>query len=172
VRVQYTYDALNRLTNKSYFVPTQTPVAYATTSNVTYTYDEPFAIYMNGRRTSMTDGAGSESWVYDPVGRIGQITRSTITPVSPVTSPQMNPAKFTYDLAGHLTKGAFFALGSSYQYSYDTAGRPSGLNWNGTATYVSGVAYKPSGQLIGMVTGVRLKLLYRRTSVLVSSGCA
>lgn len=57
----FSYDALNRLTKESYSDGAAT---------VTYGYDSSACLgqptsYNVGRRTSMSDGAGSESWSYD-----------------------------------------------------------------------------------------------------------
>jgi len=78
VTTTYTYDALNRLTSKSY------KDAYAqnpTTPAVSYAYDGNAANCPSyggfegvtnsiGRRTGMCFAAGSKSWKYDPMGRI------------------------------------------------------------------------------------------------------
>jgi YD repeat-containing protein len=62
--ITYAYDNLNRMTGKTY-------------SNgdpsITYTYDQTTCVvvstcYNIGRRTSMTDADGSESWAYDKMG--------------------------------------------------------------------------------------------------------
>jgi YD repeat-containing protein len=71
VTLSYCYDALNRLTAKAYTVqscPMSSPVA-------TYFYDQTSFNGLTiangiGRRTGMTDPAGSEAWSYDAMGRI------------------------------------------------------------------------------------------------------
>ena len=151
VMTSYSYDALNRLTGKTYSAPSPAPLGYAATSPVTYRYDETFAIYMNGRRTSMTDTAGTESWVYDPMGRIAAITRSILTP----QSNQTGSVSFQYNPGGTLNIGTFYT-GTGYQYTYDTAGRPTGSAWTGSnppTPYVSGATYDPSGHLTGLLQG-------------------
>ena len=140
--ITYVYDQLNRLQQKSY-VPTSTP-------SVSYVYDQgSSSINPISHRTSMTDGAGSESWTYDPMGRILSINRSTTTPVS----TQSNSATYTYNLAGLPVIGHFFAQGSYYQYSYGNDGRAIGVTWNGSAPYISGATYAPNGGLATMTMG-------------------
>jgi RHS repeat-associated protein len=150
VQIHYSYDSLNRLTSKSYSAPSPAPAGYAATSPVTYNYDESAATYGNGRRTSMTDGAGAESWVYDPMGRIDYMTRSTVTPVS----TQTNSAYLPHNLAGLPTISTFFAEGSWATYTYAGDGRATTLTWaSSNQPYVTGATYAPSGQLAAMTLG-------------------
>ena len=65
--ITFSYDALNRLTSKT-----------GPGLSVTYGYD--VGTYGTGRRTSMNDGSGSASWVYDIRGRTTQESK-TITGV-------------------------------------------------------------------------------------------
>ena len=67
----YSYDALNRLTQKTF--------SDGTTPTVTYSYDanaptgcSPTLTTTNpiGRRTGMCDAAGWEAWSYDVMGRL------------------------------------------------------------------------------------------------------
>jgi RHS repeat-associated protein len=80
VTTSYTYDTLNRLTAKSY---NDTYSSNPATPTVTYGYDEvdlscptpvglagTYATNGIGRRTAMCYAAGSESWAYDPMGRV------------------------------------------------------------------------------------------------------
>jgi RHS repeat-associated protein len=81
VVASYTYDALNRLTQKSF--------NNGSTPTVRYGYDG-FALtscavapppltdgYPVGRRTAMCDGAGAESWSHDLMGRVLTDSRTT-----------------------------------------------------------------------------------------------
>jgi YD repeat-containing protein len=97
VTTSYTYDALNRLTGKSYSDSySQNPATPA----VTYAYDAnnisscpvPIGFYGTGggapanpigRRTAMCYGVGSKSWSYDSMGRVS--TESDVTRSCPTT---------------------------------------------------------------------------------------
>ena len=163
--IDYSYDQLNRLSQKLYLAPSSPTQYYATTPQVNYYYDQGSATNNPiGHRTSMTEGPvgnlqGSSSWTYDAMGRILSITRSTVTPVSTQNAPG-NPVTYTYNLAG-WPNIAHFMTGTWYQFSYNgtgslagsSAGRPTALTYNGTSQYVSGATYSPSGQLTGMTLG-------------------
>ena len=68
------YDPLNRLKCKTYS---------DSTPSVSYTYDQSGCLggqspcYNVGRRTGMTDGAGSQAWSYDSMGRVWTDQRTT-----------------------------------------------------------------------------------------------
>jgi RHS repeat-associated protein len=69
VTTTYSYDALNRLTGKSYSATTPP------TPSVTYFYDQPSyngltIVNGQGRRTGMLDGSGKTAWSYDAMGRV------------------------------------------------------------------------------------------------------
>jgi RHS repeat-associated protein len=68
-RTTISYDLLNRPYNKVYS-GTNCPA----TPSVTYTYDQ-LGVNGIGRRTGMSDGSGSTSWVYDSRGRLTQETK-------------------------------------------------------------------------------------------------
>ena len=64
--ITYSYDNLNRMIGKSYA---------NTDPSVSYAYDQTTCVvvptcYNVGRRTSMTEANGSESWAYDKMGRL------------------------------------------------------------------------------------------------------
>jgi YD repeat-containing protein len=95
VTLSYCYDALNRLTAKAYTAqscPMSSPVA-------TYLYDQ--ASYNGltitngiGRRTGMTDQAGSEAWSYDSMGRVASDQR--------ITNGLTRTYTYAYNLDGSL----------------------------------------------------------------------
>ncbi|MBZ5695911.1 MAG: hypothetical protein LAN36_11200 [Acidobacteriia bacterium] len=150
----YSYDALNRTTGVTY-------------SNgdpaVAYTYDQSACLgqpvcYNIGRRTSMTDAAGSENFSYDKMGH--ELTEQrTTNSVTKTTS-------YTYDLAGDLATLAY-PSGRIITYTPDTAGRPSvaqdvanGITYasgscaNGFGT--NGACYAPSSAVAQMQNGTNL----------------
>jgi len=104
------YDAANELTSITYS-DNRTP-------NVTeVTYDA------DGRRTGMTDGTGTSSFDYDPLGRL-------------TFSSDGNDAfvQYTYDLAGHLTSLSY-PNGQTIHRGYDDAGRMTSVtDWLGHTT--------------------------------------
>jgi YD repeat-containing protein len=94
ITITYGYDVLNRVTGRTY-------------SNgdpaVTYTYDQSgclglSACYNIGRRTSMTDADGSETWAYDQMGREWAERR--------VTNGITKSTAYTYNRYSHLSQRA------------------------------------------------------------------
>jgi len=89
VVAQYGYDALDRVTAKSF------PASPA--DNVTYTYDDPApGLYGIGRLRRIADKSGTTSFKYDSRGNVVEETR-VIAGVSYVTS-------YVYDPADRLTQ--------------------------------------------------------------------
>jgi RHS repeat-associated protein len=145
--ITYGYDALNRMSSRTY-------------SNgdpsIAYTYDQTTCVvvstcYNIGRRTGMTDAAGSEAWAYDTMGREWgeQRTTNSIT----------KTASYTYDLAGDLAT-LTYPSGRTITYSTDSAGRPSSAkDVTNNVTYIMGpclngisnigVCYAPQGAVAG-----------------------
>jgi YD repeat-containing protein len=104
----YSHDALNRLTGKTY--------SNGDTA-VTYTYDqtgclEQSACYNIGRRTNMTDAAGSETWAYDTMGRELAEQRTT--------NGKTKNTTYTHNLDGSLAT-LNYPSGRIISYSYDHA---------------------------------------------------
>ena len=92
----YAYDALNR--------PIGTTYADPSTPAVTFGYDP------NGNRTSMTDGAGTETDAYDTLNRLTGTTRGA------------DAFGYTFDAAGNLLT-RMYPDGSVTTYTYDDDGR-------------------------------------------------
>jgi RHS repeat-associated protein len=151
IQIGYSYDALNRLLGKNYAAPNTPPAGYAATAPVSYTYDQgPASANPIGRMSSMTDGPGSESWTYDPMGRIAGITRSTLTP----QSNQNFAASFQYNLDGTLNTSVV-STEAPLQYLYDTVGRQTGVHFVGNNNYMlSGGTYDPAQHLISLNYGI------------------
>jgi RHS repeat-associated protein len=99
--ITYTYDQLNRLTQKS----------YPDTSTVNYTYD------LDSRLTQVTDPTGTYSFTFDNMGRLTSATASYafLTSRSFTTS-------YTYDAASNRT-GMTDPENGSTTYAYDTLNR-------------------------------------------------
>jgi YD repeat-containing protein len=115
----FAYDALNRPTGVSYS-DGQTP-------NVAYAYDA------DSNRTSMTDGAGTTTYVSDELGRL-----------TGVTSPGNVTVGSRYDLDGNRTK-VIYLDGTAVVSTYDKTSRLASLaDW---ASRTTSYGYFPDGHL-------------------------
>ena len=113
----YSYDELDRVTQKSY--------SDGTTPTVQYGYDAiapsgctPPALTINngvGRRTSMCDAAGAEAWSYDAIGR-AQTDRRTTNSITKDTL-------YGYNLDGSIAT-LTYPGGRMITYQPAGAGRP------------------------------------------------
>ncbi len=101
VTVTYTYDQLNRLTQKT----------YPDTTTVNYTYDN------DSRLTQVVDPTGTYSFTFDNMGRL----TGTTTSYSFLTSRNFTTA-YSYDAASNRTGFTDPESGSS-TYAYDTLNR-------------------------------------------------
>ncbi len=137
----YGYDNLNRLTSISYNVGSSGVPA---TSSVGLTYDQGgAAAFALGRLTSMSDGAGSETYTYNNLGEITQLQK--------VVSGTTYTMAYQYNLAGELSQ-ITYPSSHVVQSGYDAIGRLSAVS-NGSANYASGFAYNPAFQLTGFNYG-------------------
>jgi RHS repeat-associated protein len=116
----YTYDALNRVTQLSY--PDQT---------ITYSYDT--GTNNKGRLMQLSDGSGSTSWTYTPLGRVASRTQSM--GVNKTVS-------YGYNSAGQLTS-ITTPSGQTVTYGYSN-NRISSITVNST-TVIDDVIYDPFG---------------------------
>ncbi|MGA2900737.1 MAG: RHS repeat-associated core domain-containing protein, partial [Candidatus Acidiferrales bacterium] len=154
ITITYGYDVLNRMTGKTY-------------SNgdpaVTYSYDQSGCLglstcYNVGRRTAMTDAAGSESWAYDQMGR--ELAEQRIT--NSIT----NKTSYTYNLDGSLAT-LTYPSGRIITYTTDPVERSSeaqdvanAINYaigscaNGANS--NGVCYAPQGSAAEIQNGANL----------------
>ncbi len=123
VRTDYSgYDGLNRLGGVSYSDGTP-PLSFS--------YDSPAASHGKGRLTGRSDAVGSESFDYDPIGRIGSHERS----IDGVTLRM----DYAYNEGGGVTSTAYPGIldGSiplTVFQEFDNTGRPVSSRWsNGTS---------------------------------------
>ena len=128
IATTYSYDALNRLTKKTYSDGTPT---------VMFGYDQTSILMCAPQSFPVTNGIGRLSWStpvdqsgnptsmtaysYDPVGRV---TLFYQCPPLFLHSGQDVHVSYTYDLAGNL-KTALNGAGVTISYAYDGAGRPA-----------------------------------------------
>ncbi|MGH2454912.1 MAG: LamG-like jellyroll fold domain-containing protein [Candidatus Limnocylindria bacterium] len=150
----FTYDELDRLVGVDYADPTTPDVAHA--------YDA------NGNLTTMTDGAGSETYAYDDLDRLTAVTRGTdafgyaYDPAGNITSrtyPDTTVTTYTFDDDGRLATAT--ADGATTTYGYDAAGNVATI-----ATpdgYTARSAYDAAGRLAEVVHSTDADLLSRFT---------
>jgi RHS repeat-associated protein len=139
IKITYTPDKLNRVTQKTYTDSTPT---------VTYSYDAyaSGSNYGIGRRTGMTDGSGSTTWTYDTMGRVWteQKTVGTVT---------LTPVINTYNLDGSVNSQTYPG-GSVFNFTMGGDGRPiSEINPTHSINYVQNAVYAPTGQLTSALYG-------------------
>ena len=147
----YAYDALNRLTGKTY--------AGVTTPSVYYGYDHDASTlsscattpptladtYPISYRTAMCDGSGATSWTHDQMGRIKQERRT----IGTVKGDYETDA---YNLDGSVA--SLTALGYAIAYTYNAAGRAiTATNSADPFNYVTSANYAPFAGLAAMSMG-------------------
>jgi RHS repeat-associated protein len=145
----YGYDGLNRLAQVSYNVGSSGVPA---TPTVSYTYGTSASSFNNGLLASMTDGAGTDTYTYDKMGRKTQCVRViTSTGVSYTTS-------YTYNELNEVTQTTY-PSGRVVQQSYDSLARlcevaPSTTGCGTAASpYATGYAYNVANELTGFNYG-------------------
>jgi RHS repeat-associated protein len=166
ITINYTYDALNRLTDKTYTEPPSLPAGYTHTDPVHYGYDQSSFNGVGmantiGRRSSMTDNSGSNAgWTtfsYDVMGRANYLVKQILTVTPPYD--QQNWAHWSvrsYDLAGNVIWHSPYT-GTTFGYTYDGAGHANSATWydgGGTPhSFVTNTVYDPAGHLASDLLG-------------------
>jgi RHS repeat-associated protein len=141
ITTTYTYDALNRLTGKSY--SDGTPA-------VTYLYD--LTAYNGltitngkGRRTGMSDGSGQTAWSYDAMGRV-LTKQQTIVGIT-------KSIGYTYNRDGSVASIAY-PDGRVFAYAYNNARQPvSVVDTADGYNYVTNAHYTAPGMLSSLYHG-------------------
>jgi len=140
------YNNRRLVTSISYGVPS----GVAATPNATLGYDSA------GNRTSMTDGLGSVSYVYNTISQLTSETR-TFAGLGAYT------LNYDYNLGGQLNSITNH-WGAQVGYGYDKVGRPtsvSGSGYAGVSSYISNIAYRAFGpKQISYSNGRTLSLQY------------
>jgi len=157
VVITFTYDALNRLTGKSYSDGSPP---------VTYTYDQ--GENGLGRRTGMTDASGETTWTYDLLGQVLTETRT-------IAGGGTFQTGYTYDRlpapGAQAQVGRVRTItypdthsgtgGEVITYTYDAQGLVEGLTTNLTETvYLAGAGYTPLDQPSYLALGNGLTVRY------------
>jgi RHS repeat-associated protein len=163
----FTYDALDRPLTRTF--------PSATADNVTYVYDSTAAgNYGIGRLTSLTDSAGTASFVYDGYGnRISE--KRTIAGIVYTTG-------YSYDLAGNLGR-ITYPSGLIVTYDRDTLGQVAQVTVQSGAggtpkVIASSIAYMSFGPTQGLTLGNGVLIAnsfdfdYRLTGTQASLGSA
>jgi len=141
ITTTYAYDALNRLTGKTY--SDSTPA-------VAYGYDQTSYNGLTitngiGRRTGMSDGAGAEAWSYDVMGRVLKDRRTTQGVTGTIT--------YAYNLDGSMN-ALTYPSGRTITYTVGLAGRPlSAVDTANGLNYALSATYAPPGALGNVVQG-------------------
>jgi RHS repeat-associated protein len=153
----YSYDVLNRLTEKSYANPYNSTDQYAydggaLTCNMTNPPTLSGATNLIGRRSAMCGGPSGSSFSYDPMGRLAVEDRN-----SKGTSLATYKISYLYYEDGSL-KQLTYPSGDVLTYTPGGAGRPIGVNDSSTHYVANGTGaaratYAPQGALAGMVNG-------------------
>jgi RHS repeat-associated protein len=151
VTTNYSYDVLNRLTQKAY-VNLTTPkaqfgydgTALSSCGENPPTISSPTNLV--GRRSSMCAGSSSSSWSYDPMGR-------------PLVESRLNKGSSAKTLTVSYTyykDGSLYALtypsGNVVTYTVLGAERVTQLT-DASNNYVTSATYAPPGGLTGMTNG-------------------
>jgi YD repeat-containing protein len=153
VTTSYTYDAGNRLTQKSY--------NDGTTPTVSYTYDTSSlscpasgTAANKGQRTGMSDGAGSEVWTYCylsadsylPTGGTGVSDQRTTNSVTNTTGYFYNP--------GGTLAAVTYPSGRTITYTINDALQPtSAEDTANSIEYATSALYTPFGALSSLTNG-------------------
>jgi RHS repeat-associated protein len=147
----YTYDALNRLTQKAYTGIASPTVSFwydgVTASGCTTTPPSiPGAQYLKGHRTAMCDGSGASSWSYDPIGRTAAEARTIGTRTS--------TAQYSYYLDGSLQILRYPSNQTVLNYTVGGAGRPTAAQDSTfNVNYITNAKYAPNGALSSYTLG-------------------
>jgi RHS repeat-associated protein len=159
--VNYTYDALNRLTAIQFpSDPNQ---------NVTFTYDSTSVTYGIGQLTGRTDPSGSYTFYYDASGNLTKEDK-TIGGILYTT-------QYTYNNNNFLTS-ITYPSGRVITYTPDRTGRISQVSTtlNGNPkTLASAITYLPYGGVTGLTYGNGINLTqgydnqYRISSIVTGS---
>jgi RHS repeat-associated protein len=157
VTTSYGYDALNRLTSKSYMDGTTqdpyTPTAqfgYDATALTNCTLAPPASTdsYPKGHQTAMCDGSGATSWIHDQMGRLLQESRIIGTASSPAKQ-----VTYGYNKDGSLASLVTPPM-KTVTYTVGAAGRATQvLDTGDSITFATSATYAPPGELAGATLG-------------------
>jgi RHS repeat-associated protein len=149
----FTYDALNRLTQKSY--------SDGLTATTKYGYDaiaptgcspSLTMAYPIGRRTAMCDAAGNEAWSYDVMGRPVTDQRTT-NGITKTTSYYKTPGVLGYNFDGSIAL-ITYPSGRTVTYTPSPAARMlSAVDTANSINYATSALYTAGGALRSLTNG-------------------
>ncbi len=127
-------------------------VTYQSGAQVVYTYDQ------QDNLTAMRDNLGTSSYAYDAANRLSGSTdprgfalsyqRDANGNITRITYPGNKTVSYTYDALNRVTAVSIDWLGKAAAYTYDDAGRLTGLTqFNGTAVQYG---YDNANRLTGL----------------------
>jgi len=169
ITTNYTYDALNRVTTKSYQGDT------SGTPAVSYSYDAQTVPGLptgaptftrgssTGRLVAVIYGSGNTGTYqgYDQLGRVVQSIQVTETQATGSPNPQAYGFAYSYNLASEMLTETY-PSGRVVQTEYDSAGRVAGVRNQGATSYYAGatasdaanrIQYSPQGAVSTMKLG-------------------
>jgi RHS repeat-associated protein len=141
ITTSYTYDAMDRVTGRSYSNGD---------ASLTYYYDQTSYNGLTitngkGRRTGMSDGSGQTAWSFDKMGRIVAEER-TISSITKTMS-------YGYNVDGSLAS-ITYPSGRVVNYTYGNDARPvSAVDSANSINYATSATYAPPGEFASMVNG-------------------
>jgi RHS repeat-associated protein len=151
ITIEYSYDALGRLTN----------IHYPTHGDVVLEYDQHDTemdvygntIYRNGkgRLTTLTDATGKTEYYYTKAGYVRKVVRTQ----------QGKTFTTRYEYTKGLLTKLIYPSHRAVIYEYDAYGRLAGVSIQdntGTRTVANNMAYKPFGPLSTLTYGNNLTL--------------
>jgi RHS repeat-associated protein len=141
VKITYAYDGLNRLTGITYPSGGALPAGVAPTTNVTIGYSTVSG-QGNGQVNSVTDGAGTESYLFDTLGRVLSKTRNPDAPNSFVNSYKTS---YSYNPINQLSTITYPSL-DVFRNDYDSRGRVVGVDKMSGTSVSTGYIQKGSVQ--------------------------
>ena len=158
VTTTYSYDALNRLTSKTYTGMPMPTIQFGYDGNsLTGCTTSPPRLtdsYPIGRRTSMCDGpsgSGATAWSHDPMGRVSTQSQAQTGGGANVTAS----TSYGYNLDGSV-KSISYPSANSITYTVGGAGRVTQVSdTNNNYVGYSGnfATYAPNGGLAEMTNG-------------------
>lgn len=149
VITNYSYDSLNRMQGVTYDV-SLTGNTVPATPGVGYTYGTTAGTPSFGRLLTMTDGTGSETYTYDPLGNVSSVAKLVTG-----TPGQTYTTQYAYNDAGMLTK-LTYPSGMVIKEGYDSSGRFNALTEGDPTTvktYMNNFSFDDAGNVVGYTMG-------------------
>jgi RHS repeat-associated protein len=146
----FTYDALNRVTQRSYTTPNGTPSNYQTTPTVTYTYDDPNIAHSKGKLTKVSSSVSTTE--YNAFDLLGRVTAHKQT-----TDGTAYTTGYSYNLSGALIEETY-PSGRKVRNTLDAAGNLAEVeskknSASGYWAYADNFARNAAGSVTSMQLG-------------------